>query len=80
LLQKPEYADALRRMKLVFLDCGNRDEYALHYGARCFSQRLTQLDIPHTYQEFDGGHRDIQFRYDVSLQAISAAFTFDTCL
>ncbi|MBN1221456.1 MAG: esterase [Anaerolineae bacterium] len=79
MLQTPAYADALRRMKLVFLDCGNRDEYALHYGARCFSQRLTQLNIPHTYQEFDGGHRHVHFRYDVSLQAISDAF-FDTHL
>jgi hypothetical protein len=30
---------ALRRMKLVYLDCGNYDEYALHYGA-CIRQRL----------------------------------------
>jgi len=74
MLQLSRYADALRRMKLVYLDCGNRDEYTLHYGARMFVEQLTRLGIPHTHQEFDGGHRSIQFRYDVSLKAISRAF------
>jgi enterochelin esterase family protein len=74
MLQNEAYQRALRGMKLVFLDCGNRDEYALHYGARQFCRRLAQLDIPYVYEEFDGGHRNIQFRYDVSLAALSAAF------
>lgn len=74
MLDRPAYADALRGMKLVYLDCGNRDEYALHYGARIFCRRLDKLGIPHTYQEFDGGHRHTQFRYDESLKAISRAF------
>ena len=54
--------------------CGNRDEYALHYGVRLFARRLTELDIAHTHQEFDGGHRSTQFRDDVSLKAISQTF------
>ncbi len=74
MLQEDRYAAALRRMKLVYLDCGNRDEYALHYGARLFTRHLTQLGIAHTHEEFDGGHRSTQFRYDVSLQAISQGF------
>ncbi len=75
MLQRDEYvAAALRQMKLVYLDCGNRDEYALHYGARIFSARLNRLNIPHLYEEFDGGHRHTQYRYDVSLRAISRAF------
>jgi enterochelin esterase-like enzyme len=74
LLQNDEYANALRQLKLLYLDCGYRDEYALHYGARIFTRRLTQRAIPHSYEEFDGGHRDIQFRYDISLKAISQAF------
>ncbi|MCB0196950.1 MAG: esterase [Anaerolineae bacterium] len=74
LLVETQYAEALRHMKLIYLDCGNRDEYALHYGARILSQRLTELDIHHHHQEFDGGHRSTNFRYDVSLEAISQAF------
>ncbi len=74
MLDEEKHVEALRRMKLIYLDCGNRDEYALHYGARIFSRRLTELDIPHQRQEFDGGHRGTQFRYDVSLKGISEAF------
>jgi enterochelin esterase-like enzyme len=74
MLQEESYVEALRQMKLVYLDCGNRDEYALHYGARVFCQRLTELNVPHFYEEFDGGHRHTQFRYDVSLKAVSEAF------
>jgi enterochelin esterase family protein len=74
LLQNDSHVDALRRMKLIYLDCGNRDEHALHYGARIFCQRLAQLAIPYHYEEFDGGHRSTQFRYNVSLKAISGAF------
>jgi enterochelin esterase-like enzyme len=74
LLQDEKNSAALRQMKLIYLDCGNRDEYALHYGARIFCHRLAQLNITYTYEEFEGGHRDIQFRYDASLRAISQAF------
>jgi enterochelin esterase family protein len=74
LLEDNRHVDALRRLKLIYLDCGQQDEYALHFGARIFSQRLTELDIPHVYDEFAGGHRQIQFRYDISLTAISRAF------
>jgi enterochelin esterase family protein len=73
-LETAEYSQALRQMKLIYLDCGYRDEYGLHYGARIFSRRLAELNIPHTYEEFDGGHRHTQFRYDISLTMISNAF------
>lgn len=73
LINDNHYAEALRHLKLLYLDCGNRDEYALHYGARILSRRLTELNIHHHHQEFDGGHRSTNFRYDVSLQAISQA-------
>jgi enterochelin esterase family protein len=73
LLREERHATALRHMKLVYLDCGNQDEYALHYGARILSRRLGQLNIPHLYEEFDGGHRNTQFRYDVSFKLMSQA-------
>lgn len=71
LLPDEAHTAALRGLKLLYLDCGNRDEHALHYGARIFCQRLTELNIPYVYEEFDGGHRNTQFRYDVSLRLIS---------
>lgn len=69
-----EHADALRSLRLLFFDCGRFDEYNLLYGARRFAARLSALNIPHEYEEFDGGHRNIRHRYDVSLAKISAAF------
>ena len=68
-----EYAEALCSLKLLYFDCGRRDEYQLLYGARILAKRLKALDIPHRYEEFDGGHTNVQYRYDVSLQAISQA-------
>ena len=52
---------------------GNRDEYALYFGARLFARRLTHLGLPPTHQEFDSGHRSTQLRDDVSLKAMSQA-------
>jgi enterochelin esterase-like enzyme len=69
-----EYAGALRSLKLLYFDCGRRDEYQLLYGARILAKRLKALGIPHRYEEFDGGHNNVQYRYDVSLQAISQTF------
>ena len=71
MLESSQHVEALRRMKLIYLDCGNRDEYALHLGARIFSSQLSRLNIIHHHEEFDGGHRHTEFRYDESLRAIS---------
>ncbi len=67
------HTGALRALRLYFLDCGRRDEHHLQYGARIYTRRLQALVIPHTYEEFDGGHMNIAHRYDVSLRAVSAA-------
>lgn len=66
-------ADALRSMKLVYLDCGIRDEWHLHLGARLFARRLRALGIPHEHQEFDDGHLNLSYRYDVSLPKLAKA-------
>ena len=67
------HADALRSMRLLYLDCGTKDEWHLHHGARLFTRRLTALGIPHEYEEFDDGHMNIGYRYDVSLPKMSRA-------
>jgi hypothetical protein len=64
----------LQKLGLIFLDCGNRDEFGLTVGARMFSQELTTRSVPHEYEEFDGGHFNIQHRYDTSLRKIAEYF------
>lgn len=66
-----KYKDALRSLDLLYLDCGARDEFNLQFGARTFCARLARRGIPYRYEEFEDGHMNVQYRYDVSLRAIS---------
>lgn len=65
--------EALRSLSLLYFDCGVRDEFHLHLGARMFAARLATLGIRHEHQEFDDGHMNIGYRYDVSLPKLALA-------
>jgi len=67
------HADALKSLRLLFLDCGTDDEFYLDLGARQFVRRLQALNVKHEYEEFEDGHMNIPYRYDVSLPKLSAA-------
>lgn len=71
----PQYGDALRSLALLYIDAGLRDEFYLQFGARTFCARLERAQIPYRHEEFDDGHFDITYRYDVSLQAFSQVWT-----
>lgn len=58
---------ALRRLRLLFVDCGRRDEFNLLWSARQFHARLRAAGIRHVYEEFDDGHMDVSYRFDRSL-------------
>ena len=68
-----QHADALRSLRLYYLDCGRWDEHHLQLGNRIYARRLEALAIPHVYEEFDGGHMNVAHRYDVSLAKLSEA-------
>jgi S-formylglutathione hydrolase FrmB len=61
------YRDNLRSLRGIYIDCGWRDQYHIHYGTRILSQRLSAAGIRHVYEEFDDNHSDIDYRMDVSL-------------
>jgi enterochelin esterase-like enzyme len=65
------HAAALKKLALVYIDCGTRDEFNLHWGARSLSKKLTQHGVAHRYEEFDDGHMSISYRYDVSIPALA---------
>lgn len=69
------HEDAIRSLKLLYIDCARFDEYNLLYGARRFTQKLRSLGIPHHYEEYEGTHRYMRHRYDVSFTAISNAIS-----
>ncbi|HAJ76148.1 MAG TPA: enterochelin esterase [Gammaproteobacteria bacterium] len=62
-----KYRKELNSMKGIYIDCGWRDQYNIHYGCRQLSRQLTRAGISHRYEEFDGTHSGIDYRMDVSL-------------
>jgi len=69
------YARALRSLRGIYVDCGWRDQFHIHYGTRTLSRRLAELRIPHRYEEFDDDHSDVDYRMDVSLPFLAKALS-----
>jgi enterochelin esterase-like enzyme len=67
LLDDPAHQENLRRLSGIYLDCGSRDQYAIHFGNRRFASKLRELNIPAHYDEFDGTHSGTDHRMDESL-------------
>ena len=68
-----KYRANLRSLRGIYIDCGWRDQYHIHYGSRLLSQRLAEAGIKHRYEEFDDDHSDIDYRMDVSLPLLYRA-------
>ena len=67
------YAGNLRRLKAIYIDCGDRDQFTLHYGARRLHRDLERLGIGHTYEEFPDDHTAVDYRMDKSLPFLEQA-------
>jgi len=63
----------LRKLRTIYFDCGARDEFFLHLGARALSRRLKELGVRHGYEEHDGGHFDTGERLDRSFSLLGRA-------
>jgi S-formylglutathione hydrolase FrmB len=61
----------LARLRLRYLDCGRRDEYGLDVGARVLAQRMRDMGLEVRHEEFDDDHRNVGYRYEVSLPALA---------
>ena len=69
------YAKNLRTMRGIFIDCGWRDQYHIHYGSRLLSKRLQQHAVRHRYEEFDDTHSAIDYRMERSLPFLRRALS-----
>jgi enterochelin esterase-like enzyme len=67
------YRQNLRSLRGIYLDCGSRDQYHIHYGMRILSKRLQGAGIRHRYEEFDDNHSDVDYRMEVSLPFLTRA-------
>jgi len=63
----PNSIDVLAGLRALHIDCGDRDQYHLHYGARQMRNALVRGGVGHTYEEFPDNHSSIGYRMDVSL-------------
>ena len=62
-----KYKSNLKTLRGIYIDCGWRDQYHIHFGARILSKKLSQEKIAHRCEEFDDNHSDIDYRMDTSL-------------
>jgi hypothetical protein len=60
----------LARLRLRYVDCGRKDEYALDIGARILVARMREMGLATRHEEFDDDHRNVGYRYAVSLPAL----------
>ena len=62
-----EYRKALKSLRGIYIDCGWRDQFHIHYGCRLLSKALNKVRVEHRYEEFDDDHSGIDYRMDRSL-------------
>ena len=70
-----KHVENLKSLRLLYLDAGTKDEFALDVGARILAKKLSDHGITHIHEEFDDGHMGISYRYDRSLELISENLT-----
>jgi S-formylglutathione hydrolase FrmB len=71
-----KYYSNLKKLKMIYIDCGTKDEFNLQAGARIFADKLRKFGIKCIHEEFNDGHMNIQYRYDVSFKYISDNFSY----
>ncbi len=67
LVEKAAVQKQLRSLRGIYIDCGRRDQFHLHFGARILHARLRKSRVSHRYEEFDDNHSSIDYRMDRSL-------------
>jgi S-formylglutathione hydrolase FrmB len=70
-----EHGNGLKKLKALYIDCGDIDQYNLVYGARRMHKRLDALGVKHTYEEFEDNHSSVDYRMDVSLPILANALS-----
>jgi hypothetical protein len=66
-------ADNFRRLKALYIDCGEKSQFNLLYDARRFVRRLNELGIAHRYGEFPDNHTGVDYGMDEGLPFLAQA-------
>jgi enterochelin esterase-like enzyme len=67
------HGQGLKRLKAMYIDCGDIDQYNLVYGSRRMHKRLIEMGVPHAYEEFADDHSSVDYRMDESLPILAKA-------
>ena len=66
------HADALRGLRAIYIDSGNRDQFFLDLGAQAFRLELERLGVTDVFFElFDGTHSSVEYRYPHALRYLA---------
>lgn len=66
-----ENIDILRKMDAIYLDVGSEDEFRINFGMGKMHRILDENSVSHFFEEFDDGHFNITYRYELSLAYLS---------
>jgi putative esterase len=68
----PKHADALRGLKAIYIDAGNKDEWYLDLSAEAFRRALADIGVTDVFFEiFDATHMGIEYRYPVGVKYLA---------
>jgi len=68
----PARADALRSLKAIYIDAGEKDEWYLDLGAEAFRRGVTAAGAKDVFFElFDARHGGIEYRYPIALRYLA---------
>ena len=68
----PDHLTALQSLKGIYMDVGDKDELQSSYFLAPFSDALTTVGIPHSFEVFDGMHfSNLYTRLSISLKYLS---------
>ena len=70
-----KHGAGLKKLKSLYIDCGDVDQYNLVYGARRMHKRLQHFGVPHVYEEFPDNHTSVDYRMDISLPILAKALS-----
>ncbi len=74
----PERAEAVRSLRAVYIDSGNKDEWYLDLGAEAFRRALADVGVTDVHFELvDAGHMGIEYRYPLSLRYLAERLSPD---
>ncbi|MCW2947294.1 MAG: enterochelin esterase [Actinoallomurus sp.] len=75
---EPEYAEALRSLKAIWIDAGTKDEYHLDFGAVAFQRAVAAAGVGDDvvrFELFDAKHGAIEYRYPLALAWLAERLT-----